>query len=238
MMGMKKEWKSDHTPLTETDTKIHELVASAIAREYPTHMLMSEEGCDDEACKTAEYLWVCDPVDGTHNFSHGIPTATFVLALVKDGEPILAIINDPFMDRLYYAEKGKGAFMNDKAIHVSDSTSVKKTVIGIGKWYDGVINLFPIAEELRNRNVRLVAGLSIDYFGALVGAGEFSACIFGGKGAHDTVAIKLIVEEAGGRATDLFGENTRYDREVAGQVASNGLVHDEILQILKDYARE
>jgi fructose-1,6-bisphosphatase/inositol monophosphatase family enzyme len=187
IMGMKKEWKSDHTPLTETDTKIHELVASAIAREYPEHSLMSEESCEDEECKEAEYTWICDPVDGTHNFSHGIPTATFVLALVKNGEPILAVINDPFMDRMYYAEKGKGAYMNDKAIHVLDSNSVKKTVIGIGKWYDGVVNLFPIAEELRNRNVRLVAGLSIDYFGALVAAGEFSACIFGGKGAHDTV---------------------------------------------------
>ena len=236
IMGMKKEWKSDSTPLTETDTKIHNLVADAIARAYPYHSLMSEES--DEESKETEYTWICDPVDGTHNFSHGIPTATFVLALVKAGEPILAVINDPFMDRLYYAEKGKGAFMNDKSIHVSDSSSVKKTVIGIGKWYDGVVNLFPIAEELRNRNVRLVAGLSIDYFGALVAAGELSACIFGGKGAHDTVAIKLLVEEAGGRATDLFGENTRYDHEVAGQVASNGAVHDEILSIIKEYARE
>ena len=101
-----------------------------------------------------------------------------------------------------------------------------------------MVNLFPVAEELRNRGVRLVAGLSIDYFGALVAAGEFSACLFGGKDVHDTVAIKLIVEEAGGRATDLFGKNTRYDREVDGQLASNGAIHEEILKIIEEYGKK
>ncbi|MBP6884858.1 MAG: inositol monophosphatase [Candidatus Pacebacteria bacterium] len=238
MMGMKKEWKSDATPLTETDLKIHSLVATSIAKAYPDHTLMSEEACEDEKCEIGEYTWICDPVDGTHNFSHGIPTATFALALVKDGEPILAVINDPFMDRLYYAEKGKGAYMNDKSIHVSSDTSPKKTVMGIGKWATDILNLFPVGEELRNRGVRLVTGLSIDYMGALVAAGEFSATLFGGESPFDTVAIKLLVEEAGGKATDLFGNNTRYDKDVAGQLASNGHVHDEILEVISKYARK
>lgn len=237
MMGMKKEWKADTTPLTETDTKIHMLVADAIAREFPTHSLLSEEGSDDAQHPSTEYVWICDPVDGTHNFSHGIPTATFVLALVRNGEPILAVINDPFMERIFYAEKGKGAFMNDKPIHVSTNGALKNSVVGLGKWEE-VMNLFPVAEAIRNAGVRLVTGLSINYMGALVAAGEFSAALFGGKEPHDTVAISLLVAEAGGKATDLFGENTRYDRAVLGQLASNGFVHEEILKIIAEHGKK
>lgn len=231
IMGMKKEWKSDATPLTETDTKIHELVEGAITRAYPDHVLMSEEG-EDANVQGAEYVWICDPVDGTHNFSHGIPTATFMLSLSKNGEAILAIIYDPFMDRMYYAEKGKGAFLNGKEIHVADNDTVKKSVIGLGKWNDGVVNLFPVAEELRTRGVRLVTGLSIGYMGALVAAGEFTATLFGGKDPHDMVAIDLLVREAGGVSTDLFGEVKPSHEKVMGQLASNGRVHEEILSII------
>lgn len=234
VMGMKKEWKNDNTPLTETDTKIHELVASSISREYPNHALLSEEG-EDASVEGKEYVWVCDPVDGTHNFSHGIPTATFMLSLLKDKSPIVAVIYDPFMDRMYYAEKGKGAFLNDKEIHVSKNESVKKTVIGLGKWNDGVVNLFPVAEELRTRGVRLVTGLSIGYMGALVASGEFSATLFGGKDPHDMVAIDLLVNEAGGKTTDLFGCTADNCGKMDGQLASNGFIQEEILSIIKNH---
>jgi myo-inositol-1(or 4)-monophosphatase len=234
VLGMKKEWKSDSTPLTETDTKIHDYVAASIAREFPTHALSSEEGDGTAPVADTEYVWICDPVDGTHNFAHGIPTATFMLALVQNGAPILAVILDPFMDRLFYAQKGKGAFMNDKQIHVSTNTSVKNTIIALGKVNK---NLLPVYGVLREeKGVRVMSGLSIGYVGALVAAGEFSACIFSGRDPHDTAAIQLLVEEAGGRATDLYGKTVeRYDREVAGQIASNGLVHDELVQILADH---
>ena len=235
IMGMKKEWKSDSTPLTETDTKIHALVAASIAREYPDHALLSEEGDEEGKETTAEYVWVCDPVDGTHNFSHGIPTATFLLSLVHDGKPIVAVIYDPFMDRLFYAEKGKGAFMNDKAIHVSKNPTVKNSVVALGKVNPMLMSVYGTLRE--EKGVRVMAGLSIGYVGALVAAGELSACIFSGKDPHDTVAIQLLVEEAGGRATDLRGGTVdRYDREVYGQLATNGLVHDEILEIIARYA--
>ncbi len=233
IMGMKKEWKSDATPLTETDTKIHELVSASIKKTFPDHALMSEEACADENCETAEFVWICDPVDGTHNFSHGIPTATFMLSLSKNGEAIISVIYDPFMDRMYYAEKDKGAFLNGKEIHVAKNESIKKSVIGLGKWNDGVANLFPVAEELRNHGVRLVTGLSIGYMGALVAAGEFTATLFGGKDPHDMVAIDLLVREAGGKTTDLFGEVKQSYEKVNGQLASNGLVHEEILSIIK-----
>lgn len=238
VMGMKQEWKSDNSPVTETDLKIHTLVDSSIQRAFPDHAILSEEGEDSTFVPgDSEYVWICDPVDGTHNFSHGIPTATFMLSLVKDGVPILGVIYDPFMDRMFYAEKGKGAFMNGKPIKVSNGPILKKTLIGIGKT-KGVKNLFPVMEKLKDHGARMINGLSIGYMGALLAAGEMDATFFGGTDPHDTAAIQILVEEAGGKATDFYGEvSDRYDRDVEGQLASNGVLHEELMRILTEYGK-
>lgn len=231
-LSMKKEWKHDHTPVTATDIEINALVLQKIKETYPEHDVLSEEGDSDYS--GSKYVWICDPVDGTHNFSHGIPTSTFVLALTFKGMPLVCAIYDPFLDRMFSAVKGDGAMENGKPIFVSDSTEVKKTVVGLGKWND-YINLFPVGHEINKRNARLVSGLSVNYMGALVAIGEMSAVIFGGTSAYDNVAVKLLVEEAGGRVTNLFGDEENYSKEVKGQLASNGLVHDEILNIIENH---
>lgn len=228
--GMHKEWKDDRSPVTATDLEINALILKEIKGRYGDHSILSEEGSDHD--ETHEYVWVCDPVDGTHNFSHGIPTATFALALVHKGQPVLGVILDPFEDRLYTAEKGKGAFLNGDAIHVSSSGTLKKTVIGIGKTR-ALKNLFPAMDEMYQRNVSMITGLSIHYMTALVAAGEFAATVFGSTSCHDMTAGKIIVEEAGGRVTDLYGNiPARFDRDFPGQVCSNGLLHDELISIL------
>ncbi len=229
--GMKKEWKDERSPVTETDLAINDLILKEIKGRYPDHSILAEEGSDHD--ESHEYVWICDPVDGTHNFSHGLPTATFALALMRDHQPILGVILDPFEDRLYSAEKGKGAFLNGAPMHVSSAPSVKKTLIGIGKSRD-IKNLFPVMDALYQKGVSMITGLSIHYLSSLVASGEFSASIFGGSSAHDMTPAKIIIEEAGGRVTDLYGNTPeRFDRPMAGQVCSNGLVHDEILEVLK-----
>ena len=228
---MKKEWKHDNTPVTETDLAVNALVLKEIKEQYSDHSILSEEGSDFS--EESEYVWICDPVDGTHNFSHGIPTATFALGLVREGEPILGVIYDPFLDRLFSAEKGKGAHLNGKPIHVTNNPVLKSTVIGMGKMVK-VGNLFPVANALYGHGVSLITGLSIHYMNALVAAGEFSAAIFGGTSPHDMAAAKVIIEEAGGKVTDLSGEvPERYDRDMEGQLCSNGILHDELLKLLK-----
>ena len=230
-LGMKKEWKADHSPVTETDRAINDLVLRTIKQHYPDHSILSEEG--DDFSEESEYVWICDPVDGTHNFSHGIPTATFALALVRNGDPILSVILDPFLERMYSAEKGKGAFLNGEPIHVSATPILKRTVIGMGKMKD-VRDLFPVMEAVREHGVRFITGLSTHYMCALVAAGEFAASFFGGTSPHDITASALLVEEAGGRTSDLFGKTPeRYDREIDGQLFTNGAVHDEILGIME-----
>ena len=227
---MKKEWKHDNTPVTETDLAINDLVLKEIKTCYPGHSIIAEEGNDHD--ELHEYVWICDPVDGTHNFSHGLPTATFAIALLRDHQPILGVILDPFENRMFYAEKGKGAFLNGNPMTVSSATSIKKTLIGIGK-SRSLKNLFPVMDELYQRGVSMITGLSIHYLSALVSCGEFSASIFGGTSPHDMTPARIIVNEAGGRVTDLYGNTpSRYDREMSGQLCSNGLVHDELLSVL------
>jgi len=228
--GMKKEWKDDRSPVTETDLTINDMVLREIKGNFPNHSILAEEESDHD--ESHEYVWVCDPVDGTHNFSHGLPTATFALALLYLKEPILGVILDPFEDRTYWAEKGKGAFLNGNPIRVSTSSTIKKTLIGVGKTRD-IKNLFPVMDKLHQGGVSIISGLSIHYLSSLVAGGEFSASIFGGKSTHDMTPAKIIVEEAGGRVTDMYGNvPARFDRDMPGQLCSNGLVHDEILSIL------
>lgn len=229
-LSMKKEWKEDHSPVTETDTAINEIVLKTIKHSYPDHSILSEEG--DDFSHESEYVWICDPVDGTHNFSHGIPTATFALALTHNGEPVLGVIYDPFLDRIFSAEKGRGAYMNGDRIHVSKSPILKRTVIGMGKMKN-VRNLFPVMEAAREHGAVFITGLSTHYMSALVAAGEFAASFFGGTSPHDITASKILVEEAGGKTSDLFGRlSQRYDRETEGQLCSNGIVHEELLTIM------
>lgn len=229
-LNMKKEWKEDGSPVTATDLAINELVIKEIKSRYPDHSILAEEGDDHD--ESHEYVWICDPVDGTHNFSHGLPTATFALALMHEHQPILGVILDPFEDRVYYAEKGKGAFLNGQPIHVSSSPTIKKTLIGIGKTR-AVKNLFPAMDALYQKGASMITGLSIHYLSSLVASGEFSASIFGGTSPHDMTPAKIIIEEAGGRVSDMYGNTpTRFDIEMPGQVCSNGLVHDEILSTL------
>lgn len=231
-LAMKKEWKDHRSPVTETDLAINDLVLRTIKKRFPEHSILSEEG--DDFSEESEYVWICDPVDGTHNFSHGVPTATFALALVHRGDPLLCVIYDPFLKRLFSAEKGKGAYLNGHRIFVNKNAGLKKTVIGAGKTKK-VRNLFHFMDHTYDFGVSFITGLSIHYMCALVSVGEFSAALFGGTSAHDMTAGKLLVEEAGGKATDLFGKvPARYDRDMDGQIVSNGVLHEELLGILDD----
>ena len=232
MLGMKKEWKEDNTPLTETDLAINKLVLDSIKKEFPSHSLIAEE--ESNFNENSEFVWVCDPLDGTIPFSHGIPTCVFSLALVKKGEVILGVVYDPFMDRMFFAEKGRGAFLNNKKIHVSDSKTIKsKLTCVVPRMKKAPYDLSDFAKELMKREAIPINLMSITYMGALVANGEFIATAFPETHPHDTAALKVIVEEAGGKVTDLFGNEQRYDRDIKGHLITNGLIHKELVELIK-----
>ncbi len=231
-LGMKKEWKADNTPLTQTDLKINQLVIDSVKKEFPGHSIIAEEGSDFS--DKSEYVWVCDPVDGTIPFSHGIPTCVFSLALVRKGESILGVVYDPFLQRMFFAEKSKGATMNGAKISVSRATSLQNALVGFVWWKSEKMNLSKTDEILSDRGAILIDVKSIVYMDMLVANGELAATLFPGTKPHDTAATKIVVEEAGGKVTDLFGNEQRYDRDIKGHIASNGILHEELVRIVKE----
>lgn len=229
-LGMKKEWKEDKTPLTVTDTAVNKMVMEAVKESFPDYGLISEEESDYSG---QEYAWVCDPVDGTIPFSHGIPISTFMLALVKNGKSILGVVYDPFGDDLYFAEKGKGAFVNGERLAVSKSNTLQNNVVGLLTWKSAEFDLIKIIRALIEKDCIDLRIPSVGYMDMRVAHGEFGAVMFPGPLPWDSAAPKIIVEEAGGKFTDLYGNEPDLSGEVKGHLASNGLLHEELLEILR-----
>lgn len=226
----KLEIKADQSPVTLADKTINQLVMNAVRKEFPEQGFIGEEGGGFN--EQNEFVWICDPVDGTIPFSHAIPACSFSLALLQSGKPILGVIYNPFSKRMYYAETDKGALLNDKPIHVSKISTIERNFVGICVWNLAPINIIKTFEALINKGINFQTG-STAYLGALVASGESVANIFPGTDPWDFAAVKVIVEEAGGMVTDLFGSDQRYDRETKGAIASNGAVHDQLIEIVQ-----
>lgn len=234
-LGVKKEWKSDNSPLTETDKEINQLVLDNIEKTYPSHSVLSEEGSNK---KDSEYTWVCDPLDGTIPFSHGFPTFVFAIALVQNGTSLTGVIYDPFLKRMVWAEKSKGAFLNNRKVYVSKSISLKRTLVDSEMGHDAKYNIHPLSYILMKDGCFPTTLRSTFYAGMLVSIGEFAGVIATGKNPWDAAPLKIIVEEAGGKVTNLFGEEQRYDRKINGLIASNRILHKKLLELVKPLVKK
>lgn len=228
--GIEVTTKDNDTPLTIADTAINNLVVETIHREFPTHGLIAEEGGTDYADQ--EFAWVCDPIDGTINFARNIPCSVFSLALVHDGEPILGIVNDPYMRYLYIGEKHKGTTLNGEPIHVS--TKESGSMVGLNSFRSEKVKMRRLFPMLLDRGMESMFIHSAVYMGMLVGRGDLDGLVFPGVSPWDTAAQKVIIEEAGGKVTNLRGDNQRYDRETGGIIASNGLLHDRLVALVQE----
>jgi fructose-1,6-bisphosphatase/inositol monophosphatase family enzyme len=230
--GISREIKIDGTPVTEIDTKINKIVITKIKERFPSHNVLGEE--ESSFNGVSEYTWICDPIDGTIPFTLGIPTCVFSLSLCKKGEIIEASIYDPFTDRFFYASKSAGAFLNDSKLKVSSTSDINKSILGI-PYRQGFT--YEIAEGLKLiyvSDAKVINLFSILYMGALVAAGSLDAVIFAKDTEYDAASLKLLIEEAGGKVTDLFGEDQRYDKPTRGIIVSNGIIHSKLVELLKD----
>ena len=222
-LAMKKEWKDHRSPVTETDLAINTMVLKAIKKKYPDHSILAEEG--DDFSEASEYVWICDPVDGTYNFAHGIPTATFALALTHNGEPILSVILDPFLNRMFTAEKGKGAYCNEQKLSVS-ATPLLHAIIG---WETKMETPEDIMrhEGLRSRAI-FFKTISAGWEFAMVAAGKLEGRIcFNPWGKdYDFAPGTLLVSEAGGMVANIGA--TTYDYRNLNFIAANTAVYREL----------
>lgn len=227
-------YKGDKTIVTLADKEINTYLIKRVKEEFPTHRVDGEE---ETYGKSSNYVWVCDPIDGTAMYARQIPVAVFSLALVVDGVPIIGVVNDVFTDSLYTAIKGKGAFKNNNIITVNNYTlNDMKSVAHFDMWSKSEYNIYDIIKELGKESYFVSIG-SIIRASMCIASGEFNLAIFPGT-VHkncDIAALKVIVEEAGGKVTDLFGNEQRYDTNIKGAIISNGIVHEHVIETIKKY---
>lgn len=218
------ELKPDHSPVTGVDKQINKLVIDEIKKAFPEHGVLGEEASSSTG--NEQYKWLCDPLDGTMAFIVGMKHVTFILGLLKDDEMVLAVVCDPFEDKLYYAVKGGGAFCNEKPIHVSlqglkdGYVLFEQSAFGV---YEKLVKAGAITEP--------VAGAG--YRAMLLATGRCAAVVQGKSDHHDVGPSSLIVEEAGGKVTNFKGEKVDFSQPVGpGLILSNGTCHQAVVDSL------
>ena len=142
-----------------------------------------------------------------------------------------AVVYDPFLKKMYWATKNGGAFENGLPLQVNSTRSLEEALIGNSGRSSVVVDAPQFKAYLYAHCYRPVILHSFIYEAMLVASGKIAATVLTGSGAHDAASVKLIVEEAGGKVTDLFGGEQRYDGHIKGSIASNGSIHQEIVEV-------
>ncbi|MBL7764862.1 MAG: inositol monophosphatase [Chitinophagaceae bacterium] len=221
--------------VTEVDKKAEDAIIDVIKSEFPEHFILSEEV--GELSTTSNYKWIIDPIDGTVNFAHGIPICCVSIGLERDGEMQMGVVFNPFMNELFFAERGKGAFLNNRKLTVSKNNQIESACLVTGfpyRWVD--VGTDPIA--VFERFIRL--GLPVRRLGSAaidlcwVAAGRFDGFWEYNLNPWDIAAGYLIIEEAGGRISNFSGDKySVYDKQT---LATNGHIHEQMLEVIKNQA--
>ena len=235
--GLKIEYKGDADLVTAADRASEVLIRERIGKQFPSHDILGEEqGLNDQG---SDYRWYVDPLDGTTNFAHGYPVFCVSMALEhrvpgSEGTRIAGVVYDPTRDELFSAEKGKGAHLNGRPIHVSKATQLKECLVATGfpshKRHKNPNIFFYHQITLQTHGVRRAGSAALDLCN--VACGRFDGFWEFNLNPWDTAAGVLIVEEAGGKSTRFDGSPFRIDSRET--LASNGVVHDALIQQFQD----
>src|SRR5438876_3290934 len=221
--NIKIEYKGEADLVTAADRKSETLIRDRIRTLWPSHDVLGEEqGLRDTG---SEYRWYVDPLDGTTNFAHGFPVFCVSMALQHKNETIAGLCYDPTRDELFAAERGKGAFLNDRPIHVSKISKLSESLVGTGfpshKRHKNPNIYFYHQITLRTHGVRRAGSAALDL--CYVACGRFDGFWEFNLNPWDTAAGVLIVQEAGGKVTDMRGGPFQLNSRET--LASNQLVH-------------
>ncbi len=218
--------------VTEADHAADKAILKVIQSEFPSHGIVSEESV--EKVSDSEYKWIIDPIDGTVNFANGIPICCVSIGLEHNGKMLMGAVYNPIMNEFFFAERGKGATLNDKKISVSDKKEVLTSCLVTGFPYtyleqpNGPIQVFARLIK-KGIPVRRLGSAATDL--CWVAAGRFDGFYEHQLNAWDSAAGFLIVEEAGGKVTDLNGDT--YSPYQPGIIATNGGIHAELVKWVK-----
>jgi len=239
--GVATEYKGDVDLVTEADRASEQLIGERLHAAFPTHGIYGEEGTRDRL--DSEYRWYIDPLDGTTNFAHGFPAFCVSMGLERrsadlapeaDGEVVAGVIYDPLRDEMFSVERGRGAWLNGRQIHVSKTKELAEALTATGfpsqKRHNSPNIHFYQQITLRSHGVRRAGSAALDL--AYVACGRLDGYWEFKLNPWDTSAGALLVEEAGGEITHFDGGKFTLDsREV---LASNGLIHGELKHIFEE----
>lgn len=218
--------------VTEADHASEKAIFKVIQKNHPDHFILSEETGSMPTASTIK--WIIDPIDGTINFANGIPICCVSIGVEENGEMLMGAVYNPFMNELFFAEKGKGATLNDKPIKVSDKDHLLSSCLVTGfpyQYLDTENGPLQIFEKLIRKAipVRRLGSAALDL--CWTAAGRFDGFYEHKLQAWDSAAGFLIVQEAGGTVTDLKGD--KYNLYQPGIIASNGKIHHQLLSLIK-----
>ena len=222
-------YKGDYDLVTQADRRSEALIVSRLQKYFPEHAVAAEEGTGKDT--DSEYRWHVDPLDGTTNFAHGYPCFCVSMALARKKELLLGVIYNPVYNELFAAARGEGATFNGKKIHCSKIDALKNSLLCTGfpnhnrEFHPNIRFYWDFT--LRSHGVRRDGSAALDL--AYVAMGRFEGFWEFGLNPWDTAAGVVLVEEAGGKITDLQGQP--YVLGGPSILASNGLIHAEMVKV-------
>ena len=226
--------KGDIDLVTEADIESERIIVDAIRERFPDHFILAEESDVREALDSSNDKWVIDPLDGTTNFAHQLPFFAVSIAYVQNGTPIVGVVLCPDTGELFTAMKGKGAELNGREIHVSESTDISESLLATGFPYDLKQHLVPIMKRLErcvsaSRGVRRLGAAALDL--CYLACGRFDGFWEQHLKPWDTAAGELIAREAGATVTNFSNDPfTINDDEI---LATNGHIHSHMISLLE-----
>jgi myo-inositol-1(or 4)-monophosphatase len=239
--GVETEYKGDVDLVTVADRSVEKLIRGRLREAFPEHGVYGEEGTRERM--EGEFRWYVDPLDGTTNFAHGFPQFCVSLGLEHrpagldagdDGDLVAGVVYDPLRDELFTTERGLGAWLNGKRMHVSRTAHLAESLVATGfpsrKRHDNPNIHFYHEFTMRSHGVRRAGSAALDL--AWTACGRLEAFWEFNLNPWDTAAGVLLIAESGGRVTDFAGHPYRLvSRET---LASNGLIHEEMISLFQD----
>ncbi len=232
--ALKVHSKTSNDYVSEVDHAAEAAIIKTLRDAYPTHSFLGEES--GVTAGDAENVWIIDPLDGTTNFLHGLPQYCVSIALQQRGQITQAVIYDPTRNDLYTATRGRGAFLNDRRIRVSNRARIQDAIIGTGfpfrdfAHFDAYMAMFRDLVK-KTSGIRRPGSAALDL--AYVAAGWYDGFWEIGLSKWDVAAGALLVHEAGGLVGDFEGNETWL--ETGNIVAGNPKVFAQILQVLRPH---
>ncbi|HHE54577.1 MAG TPA: inositol monophosphatase [Caldithrix abyssi] len=232
---IRRKLKNDF--ISFVDEQSEKSILKTIADAFPEHAFLAEE--QGGSAHDHDYLWIIDPLDGTTNYLQGVPVFAISIGLLHKGQPKLGVIYDPLHDEMFWAERGKGAFLNGRPITVSKKSRLDESFIATGFPFKAKHLLEPYLATFQDIfkeciGKRRMGAAAIDL--AYVAAGRFDGFWELGLSPWDQAAGWVIVEEAGGKVTDFWGnQDFLYSHYT---LASNGLIHKQLIKKISKHFEE